>query len=284
MSYNNPLPGPGNQSANRPLPAYGGFQVMNAPSHSSYNSLQARLQHRFAYGFTILGSYAYGKSIDNGSGVRTTDGDPHTPSDNYNLAAERGLSAFDFRQRFTASFLYELPIGRSKQIDITNRFSNFLFGGWQIGGILTFQSGFPMTAYCGSGNIQNGGGYCKPDAIAGANPNLPSDERTIQRFFNTAAYVDRLGQDPARITTFRYGTAGRNTIIGPGIAGFDGSVNKKFAFNERHDIEFRLEMFNLPNHPIFANPGTTLRDPTYGVIGATRLDSRQIQLALKYNF
>jgi len=75
-SYNNPEPRPGNQNANRPFPKFNGaFQNMNAPSHSIYHALQARLQHRFAHGFTILGSYAYGKSIDNGSGVRTTDGD-----------------------------------------------------------------------------------------------------------------------------------------------------------------------------------------------------------------
>jgi hypothetical protein len=284
MMYNNPIPGPGNQSANRPLPAYGGFQVMSAPSHSTYNSLQARLQHRFAYGFTILGSYAYGRSIDNGSGIRTTDGDPLTPSDNYNLAAERGLSAFDFRQRLTTSFLYELPFGRGKHFDISNPVANFVFGGWQLGGILTFQGGFPMTAYCGPGNIQNGGGYCKPDAVAGQNPNLPGSQRTVQRFFNTSAYVDRVGQDPTRITEFRYGTAGRNTITGPSIAAFDASVNKRFSIHELHNVEFRVEMFNMPNHPIFGNPGTTLRNPTYGVIGSTRIDARQVQLALKYNF
>ena len=284
MSYNNPIPGPGNQSANRPLPAYGGFQVMNAPSHSNYHSLQARLQHRFSHGFTVLGSYAYGKSIDNGSGIRTTDGDPLTPSDNYNLAAERGLSAFDFRQRLTISALYDVPIGRGRAIDLTSSVANFLIGGWQFGGILTFQGGFPMTVFCGPGNIQNGGGYCKPDAVLGADPNLPSDQRSVQRYFNTDAYVDRVGQNPAAISVFRYGTAGRNTVRGPGITSIDASLNKRFRFNEQHNLEFRVEMFNMPNHPIFANPGTTLRNPTYGVIGGTRLDNRQIQLALKYNF
>ncbi|MBI3679397.1 MAG: TonB-dependent receptor [Acidobacteria bacterium] len=285
-SYNNPFPRPGNPNLNRPFPKFNGsFQNMNAPSHSTYHALQARLQHRFSHGFTVLGSYAYGKSIDNGSGIRTTDGDALTPSDNYNLRAERGLSAFDFRQRLTASFLYELPLGKGKSVDFGgNSFANFLLGGWQLGGILTFQDGFPLTSYCGPGNIQNGGGYCKPDAVAGANPNLPDSEQRVTRFFNTAAFVDRLGQDPARITEFRYGTAGRNTIIGPGIISLDFSANKFFRIAERQTIEFRSEFFNLPNHPIFAPPGTTLRTATYGVIGATKIDSRQIQFALKYSF
>ena len=285
-SYNNPEPRPGNPNVNRPFPKFNGsFQNMNAPSHSSYHALQARLQHRFAHGFTLLGSYAYSKSIDNGSGVRTTDGDPLTPSDNYNLAAERGLSAFDFRQRFTASFLFELPFGRGRKIGIANPVANFVLGGWQLGGILTFQDGFPNTVYCGPGNIQNGGGYCKPDAVAGLAGNLSDSQQSIARFFNTEAYVDRVGVAPgAAQPVFRYGTAGRNTVIGPGIASLDMSVNKFFRFRESHALEFRAEFFNLPNKALFGQPGTTLRTATYGVISGTRIDSRQIQFALKYSF
>jgi len=286
-SYNNPEPRPGNPNLNRPFPKFNGsFQNMSAPSHSSYHSLQARLQHRFANGFTLLGSYAYGKSIDNGSGIRTSDGDQLNPSDNYNLAAERGLSAFHFGQRFTASFLYELPFGRGRAIGIENPVANFVFGGWQLGGIVTFQDGFPNTVVCGPGNIQNGGGYCKPDAISGVDANLSDSEQTLQRFFNTSAYVDRLGVAPgAAQPVFRYGTAGRNTVIGPGISSFDASINKFFRFKEGlHTIEFRMEFFNMPNTPNFGQPGMSLRTPTYGVITGTRLDNRQIQLALKYSF
>jgi hypothetical protein len=246
--------------------------------------LHTRLQHRFSRGFTLLASYAWGKSIDNGSGIRTTDGDPLTPSDDYNLNAERGLSAFDFRHRFTASFLYELPIGRGRAVGIENGVLNALLGGWQLGGIFTVQTGFPLTAFCGPGNIQNGGGYCRPDVVPGQDPNLPSDQRTVGRFFNTDAFVDRFGQDPNRITEFRYGTSGRNTITGPGIVSLDASLNKFFRFTERQNLEFRWEVFNAPNHPIFAPPGTSLRNPNYGVITSTRIDNRQMQLALKYNF
>ncbi|HYZ84213.1 MAG TPA: TonB-dependent receptor [Bryobacteraceae bacterium] len=285
QTYNNAPPGVGNINDRRPFPKFrGGFQVMNAPSHSSYHALQTRLQHRLNYGFTILASYAYSKSIDNGSGIRTTDGDQLTPTDDYNLNAERGLSAFDFRHRLTTSFLYELPFGRGKAIGIDNGILNALFGGWQLGGIFTFQTGFPLTAFCGPGNIQNGGGQCRPDAIVGKDADLPGDQRQVTRYFNTDAFVDRLGQDPNRITEFRYGTAGRNTIEGPGVVSVDASLNKFFRFTERQNLEFRWEVFNAPNRPNFAPPGTTLRTPTYGVITGTKIDNRQMQLALKYNF
>ena len=285
-SYNLPQPRPGNPNDNRAFPKFNGaFQNMYAAAHSNYHSLQARLQHRFSHGFTLLSSYAYSKSIDNGSGVRTTDGDPLTPMDpNNSLWRDRGLSAFDFRHRLTNSFLYELPFGKGRKFGIDNAVANAMFGGWQVGGILTFQAGFPFSAFCGPGNIQNGaGGWCAPDAIVGQNGN--DGPKTVGQYFNTSAFVDRLGQNPAAITDFRFGTGGRNTLIGPGIAGLDASINKAFAWNEgRHKVDLRGEFFNLPNHANFSQPGSTLRTPTYGVISSTRIDSRQIQIALRYSF
>lgn len=107
----------------------------------------------------------------------------------------------------------------------------------------------------------------------------------MAQYFDTAAYVDRLGQNAAAITDFRFGTAGRNTLIGPGIASLDASINKAFKWMDgRQQIDLRGEFFNLPNHPVFAQPGSTLRTATYGVITGTRLDSRQIQVALRYTF
>ncbi|MBM3785269.1 MAG: carboxypeptidase regulatory-like domain-containing protein [Acidobacteria bacterium] len=286
QTYNNAPPGVGNINERRPFPKFGGFQVMNAPGHASYNSFQARLQHRFAHGFTVLGSYAWGKSIDNGSGIRTTDGDPLTPSNDYDLAAERGLSAFDFRHRMTSSFLYELPFGAGRKHDL-GKAGNLILGGWQTGGIVTFQTGFPLTAFCAPGNWQNGGGYCKPDPVPGQKPDLESGQ-TPNRFFNTNAFTNRIGfTTPAAVAAagaFRYGFSGRNNFTGPSLASLDFSLNKTFRLTEKQQLEFRTEVFNFPNHPIFAPPGTTLGVANYGVIGATKVDSRQIQFALKYSF
>src|SRR5207237_4996928 len=191
-----------NSNDARPFPKFGSFQTMAAPIHSTYHALQAKLQRRFSRGFTLLSSFAYGKSIDNGSGVPTTDGGSLTPSNNYDLRLERGLSAFDFRRRLTTSWLWDLPLART----------NKLLGGWQLGGILTLQDGFPFTVTCGPGNIQNGGGVCYPDAT-GIDWRLPSDQRSRIRYFNTDAFVDRI---PA-VGPFRYGTVKRNSLIGPGI-------------------------------------------------------------------
>jgi hypothetical protein len=280
QTYNQTRPSQlANTNLSRPFPKFGGFQVMNAPSHSSYHALYLKVQQRFSRGLTFLSSFAWSKSIDNGSGIRTTVGDSLTPSNDYDLQLERGLSAFDFRRRWTTSWVWELPVGKGKRWLGDNRVADFVLGGWQLGGIFTLQDGFPFTVTCGPGNVQNGGGICYPDST-GADPNLSRDQQARTRFFNTDAYVDRI---PAG-GNFRFGTTGRNSVIGPGIISFDASANKKFSLTESKYVEFRTEIFNLPNHPIWNPPGSQLRTPNYGVITSTRLDSRQLQFALKLVF
>jgi hypothetical protein len=280
QTYNQTRPSQlANTNLSRPFPKFGGFQVMNAPSHSSYHALYLKVQQRFSRGLTFLSSFAWSKSIDNGSGIRTSVGDSLTPSNDYNLELERGLSAFDFRRRWTTSWVWELPVGKGKRLLNDNRVADFVLGGWQLGGILTLQDGFPFTVTCGPGNVQNGGGICYPDST-GADPNLSRAEQTRTRFFNTDAYVDRI---PAG-GPFRFGTTGRNSVIGPGIISFDASANKKFYLTESRFVEFRTEVFNAPNHPIWNPPGTQLRTPNFGVITSTKIDSRQIQFALKLVF
>jgi hypothetical protein len=288
--YNSAPPGPGATNSRRPFTYLNGnIQTMTAPSHSRYDALHVRFQHRLHGGFTLLSSYAYGKSIDNGSGVRTTDGDALTPSNNYNLRAERGRSAFDFRQRWTNSFLYELPVGKGKKWMNAGGVADAVLGGWQLGGIFTLQSGFPISVYCGPGNWQNNDTTCYPDAT-GIKPELPRGEQDPNHWFNLNAFVNRSGVANNRsqdVSTYRYGTAGRNLFDGPGIIALDASVSKNWKLRESWKLEFRGEFFNLPNHPLWNAPTTTNSSPgapAYGVIGSTRIDPRDVQLALKLVF
>jgi hypothetical protein len=279
MSYNNPEPSEqANSNLARPFPKFGSIQVMSAPGHSSYHAGFLKVQRRFSQGLSFLSSFSYAKSIDNGSGIRTTDGDSLTPSNNYDLELERGLSAFDFRKRWTTSVLWDLPFGRDQRWMNSGGAVDWMLGGWQIGGIVTLQDGFPFTVLCGPGNIQNGGGVCYPDPT-GLDWRLSSDERTRTRYFNTDAFIDRSQPGP-----FRYGTVARNSLIGPGIVSVDMSANKRFRLKGSSFAELRIEIFNLPNHPVWNNPGNQLRTPNFGVITSTRMDSRQIQLGLKVVF
>ena len=279
QTYNGPEPSQlADVNLSRPFPKFGGMQVMNAPSHSKYHALYLKVQRRFSGGLSFLSSFSYGKSIDNGSGIRTTAGDPLTPSNNYDLSLDTGLSAFDFRKRWTTSWIWEVPVGQGRRWMSGGGVADYVLGGWQLGGILTFQDGFPFTLTCGPGNIQNGGGGCYPDAT-GEDWRLPRSERSRTRYFNTNAFVDR--NPPGG--PYRYGTVKRNSVIGPGFTSFDASINKQFRVRDDY-FEFRVEVFNVPNLPIWGQPGSQLRTPNYGVITSTRMDSRQIQLGLKFVF
>ena len=116
QTYNNTEPSAlADANLSRPFPHLGGMQVMNAPSHSKYNAVYIKTQKRFSQGISFLSSFSYGKSIDNGSGIRTSVGDPLTPSNNYDLELETGPSAFDFRKRWTTSWIWELPFGQDRR-------------------------------------------------------------------------------------------------------------------------------------------------------------------------
>jgi hypothetical protein len=272
-------PGAGAVNPRRPFPIFGGTGAwIEGAYHSSYHALQAKFQHRPKYGFNLLTAFTWGKSIDNLSSYRIQFGDAGI-SNPYNKRASRGLSSFDFRRNLTNSLLYQFPFGKGmKFLGNASRAANMVVGGWQLGSIVTLVSGFPLSPVCGSGAVQNGDGACYPDNL-GQNPNLARGSQDPRRWFDTGAFVNRLPN-----SGFRYGNAGRNTIIGPGVINWDFSLLKEFRLNERHNLELRWEVFNLPNHPLWDIPGGTVGAPNYGVISATKIDNRQMQLALRYAF
>jgi len=185
------------------------------------------------------------------------------------------LSIFDVRHRFVASILYELPFGGGKPF-LQHGAGAAILGGWQTSAIISKSSGFPRTAYVGNlDQSYTGGGQDRPN-VTGQDPNLPSDQQTIQRWFNTKAFV---------LQAFgTFGNAGRNTIIGPGITRVDASIMRNFRLTTNKTLQFRLEGFNLLNTPIWGDPNTTLTSPLYGTINTTRTPMRELQIGVKFVF
>jgi hypothetical protein len=188
------------------------------------------------------------------------------------------------------SVLYDLPFGKGKALNINNPVLNGVVGGWEAGGILTLQTGLPGTLTIGGvDNASTGaGGYDRPNAT-GVSPYLSNP--TPSRYLNPAAYYEA----PAG----QFGNVGRNTIEGPGIFNIDFEVHKQFKmpFNENHALQFRLEAFNVLNHPNWsmptlnilsgaAQPGmpATAAHQGFGVSTGTSVAMRQVQLGLKYTF
>jgi hypothetical protein len=258
-----------------PFPNFGRIQLVDNGGRANYNSLGMKLTKRYSNGLTALISYTWSKSIDTASAIRNQGGDTLFPQNSGCRQCERGLSGFNTAHRVATSILYDLPIGKGKALNVTNPLANAVIGGWQLGSIITIQSGFPITVTNGQDTSNTGAFFDRPNAT-GQNPQL--DSVSTERAFNTSAFV--------RQANGTYGNVGRNTLIGPSYVRWDFSSLKNFKmpYADGHNLQFRFEAFNMPNHPNWGNPDTNIASPNFGLIRGTRGDMRNLQMALRYTF
>ncbi|HXN46912.1 MAG TPA: carboxypeptidase-like regulatory domain-containing protein [Bryobacteraceae bacterium] len=239
-------------------------------SFSHYNALELTYTHRWSSGLNLLASYTYSRFTDNTVGTTSWLG--QTPiRDNYNLATEKSLDAADTPHSLVVSYIYELPIGKGKKVGTNfNAVANAVVGGWQVSGITSYKSGFPIAITTGDNNTNSFGGNQRPDLVG--NPTLSNP--TINEWFNTAAF--------AQPAPFTFGNAPRymGNVRAPGLANWDIGLQKWFYLHETLKLQFRAEMFNAFNHANFYKPDGNLTDSTFGVISAT-LPPRDIQFGLK---
>ena len=262
-------------------PQYAGIYQLEASSNSNYNALQAVLRRRLAKGMTLFASHVWSHSIDDASnGFCSCTAGVSLPQNSFDTRAEKAASVFDQRQRFTFNFVYDLDV----LTHALHRLPGRITAGWQLSGIYTLASGLPITPFW-NGSSPSGSGESSNDR-----PNLVGDPnkgpKTVSAWFNTAAFA------PAAAGTF--GNAGRNIIIGPRTNALDFSVVKSTRINERANLQFRTEFFNILNHPNFALPNVTVNSAAFGTIASTPDVAagnplgdggpRLIQLALKLVF
>jgi hypothetical protein len=206
-----------------------------------------------------------GHSIDGeGNEHDTSDVGPQNVR---NLAAEKGSSNFDVRQRIVFSSFYRLPFGKRAG------FSSYLTRDWQLSGVFSAQTGQPFTATL-STDPSGTGATARPNRIADGN--LPTDQRTRTHWFDTSAF--------AAATCICFGNSGRGILRGPGFMNLDFSILRDFRFAERFRVQFRAESFNMMNHPNFGIPNSSIGNPAVGTITTTINPERQNQLALKFFF
>ncbi len=275
-NFNSPDPSPfGSVSSRAPWPEFGRVFQVDGIGRANYNAFSAKLQRRFSAGLTYLTSYTWSKAIDTGSGIRMPPGDTLFLQNEFCQSCDRALSAFSAEHRFVTSLLYELPFGKGKPFLNHGGFTHAIVGGWQMGSIVTLQSGFPITAMDGKDQSNTGHQDDRPNATGQASA-LPRGSQDPQRFFNTNAYV----LEPFGF----YGNAGRNTVIGPGLMSWDFSTMKLFPIKERRNLECRFEVFNAPNHPNWGMPNTTVTSTSFGKVTSTSIDMRELQFSMKLNF
>jgi len=270
-------------SGTRINPKVGSIRQLTWGDSSNYNSLQTRLQQRFSHGFQLQGSFTWQKSIDGySSSVFPSQFQNSTNTLFIDRHLNRGPSDFNVGRVAVIDGLWELPKISSAPVA-----AKALANGWEMAGIFTVSDGLPFTPLI-SGDAageNNSGSYDVPNRVVGSacthlrNPGNPND------YINLACYSF---PQPANLL----GNAGRNSIVGPGLAELDYSIKRSFPLrfsSETARLQFRAEMFNLanrtnfqpplPNNSLFNTKGALLA--TAGVINSTAASSRQIQLALR---
>ena len=251
-------------------PQFGGVAGYATLADSICHAATLRIEKRFSKGLSMLLAYTFSKLIDNNTGDggnNFSESGDNSVRNWDNLAAERSVSANDLPQRLVISMSYELPFGKSG-----HPIYRGLVGGWQLNGILSFQSGNVI------GVTQNGAvfGSSRPNAVG--DPSLSNP--TIDGWLNKSAF--------ANSAAFTFGNVARNLprTRSDGQNNIDLSLMKSFSIHERIKAQFRAEAFNFTNTPTFGNPAGNIDAGNFGTVTglAANSNARAIQLALKVYF
>jgi Carboxypeptidase regulatory-like domain/TonB dependent receptor len=246
--YNAAAPGPGTQLSREAWPNFNNTVLNIGNVNSNYNALSAKLNRRMSSGLTFLLGYTYSKSIDDGSGQRTIGTDQLGAQNSYCIPCERGLSIFNQKHRFVASALYQLPFGKGRSY-MNHGVAGAVAGGWDLGMIYSIASGSPVGIMDGVDRSNIGASSNdRPNVVPGVSSQLSNP--TPKEWFNVQAF--------ALQPQYTFGNSGRNTVIGPGLNSVDASLDKNMRFTERLNLQLRLDVFNLFNHPNFGTPNNAL--------------------------
>jgi hypothetical protein len=261
-----------------PYPRFGPIEYRDNVGNSTYHGGELTVEKRFSRGFSVHGAYTYSKSIDQAQEHLFSGGSNSFMQNARDLRSQRGRSDFDYRHRFVASYLYELPFGRGREF-LTEGVASHILGGWRISGITNIHSGRPFTVFASTNNglVGNRGGLANAVADCLRDGALLSTIRDVDQWFDPTAY--------AVPTPARLGSCGRNTLDGPGYVNLDFAVARSFNyFGEDRRLEIRWEVFNAFNHPQFGLPERNRASSAVGRISTLAGDPRVMQFALKFYF
>jgi Carboxypeptidase regulatory-like domain len=265
---------------------YSSTGLIAGVSSSTYHALESSLRMRELHGVSFLASYTLSKALDDvssfnmtGSAAMPVAGENDLAQDPFDLSAEWGRSLFDVRQRFVLSYEWDLPFWTAPET-----WYQHALGDWHLSGIATVMSGAPFTVFDSRDIAAKGGapeitGFSsqRPDRVPGEDPN--AGPRQVDNWLNAAAFAPL----DATADAGRFGTAGRNTVDGPGYFNWDFAAYKNLSVTEATSLQIRAEFFNILNHVNFRLPDSDVSSPTYNQIRAA-LPPRLIQFGLKLVF
>lgn len=277
-----------------PYPEYcGAVSAQGEPiANNNYNALQAKFTHRFGQGLVFTASYTFSKFLSDTGGPEewgSINGDQGGSSirNYYDLKADWSVDGDDIPESLVLNYVYDLPFGRGKQFGSgMNRIVDGVAGGWEVSGITTAQSGFPMAIGAGgnSASVFGGGQHAdltgqpfKSGHCGGTNGVPVIAVGSKYCFFNPAAF--------AAPADFTFGNAPRyfSNLRAPKYVNQDLTFAKWFDLKERLRFQLGVQMFNAFNHPNFGIPTAGVGSPTMGLSSSTQ-GARQMQGVLKLTY
>lgn len=269
---NVPQPGPGSIQERRPIPELSRITAIRFDGRSIYHGFTVAAERRLRDNYAFNISYTLSTSKDDASSPGPTEAEANVPQNVRNIFDETGEwahSSFDHRHQFIASGTYQVPF-----FEGSGGFAEAVFAGWRANAIVTVQSGAPFTVNLGFDHANIGAGPAqRPDQLRDAN--LASNERRPERWFDTSAFAVPL--------PYTFGSAPRNSVIGPGFANVDFSIAKSWMFGDSRTLEFRWEIFNLFNRANFDLPDRNFGTPNFGRIFSAK-NAREMQFGVRLAF
>ena len=247
---------------------------------TSYNAVEAKVEQRMSNGLTFVLGYTHSKLIDQASAVFSTTilSSPNSSSlggaDTFQPRLERDSSNGDMPNVLSVSGTYKIPAGRGHRF-ASKGIAALPLGGWSLNGIFLAQSGMPVTVTQAT-NLNSPAGYAIQRPNITGNVNLDPAQRSPKMFFNAAAF--------AQASAFTLGNASRDPVRGPNYRDLDLALIKHTKINERADVEFRAEIFNLSNTPAFAQPNGSFGSAAFGTIASTATDPRVVQFGARISY
>ena len=256
------------------------FIYESSEGNSILHAGSVRIRKRMAKGIGLAAQYVYSKSIDDASSIG--GGGAVVAQNPFDLSADRGLSSFDQRHKFTGNWIYDLPIGENRRFSPKGDWGHIL-GGWQWSGDFTIGSGLYFTPRVLGGGLDISRGVSgsqRANMVAGQSVAL-SNPTTLE-WFNTGAFC---APSSTCVNPFSspYGDAGRNIIEGPGQVTLDMAINKTITIKESRALDLRLSATNVFNNVHFTSINTVVNSLTFGEVTGTG-SMRRITLTARFRF
>ncbi len=272
--------------ARRPDQSFGAITWVDPAGNNDYNGLSARFEHRFTRGLYVLNSFTWSHAMGDSEQALEyfSNATAANPQNIQNLAAEHGPSSFDVKLLNVTSVVYDLPFGHGRKYwGNLNPVADAVFGGWQVSGINTANTGEPINVYytpSAANDVTGLTAEYRGQAIERPNVSCsPVSKSTAQSkltYFASCAFTIPQANAP-------FGNLGRNAFRAPGLEQWDLAVNKDITIGEGMRLQFRSEFFNVLNHTNFGVPNQVAGTAAFGTI-TTTYPPRQIQFGLKLLF